>query len=134
MPPTARDGQQVYNDYCMTCHHPDGNGSEGIVPPLAGSEWVTGDSGRLIRILLKGLTGTVMVMGTPYDGLMPPFGEILDDAQLAAVATYVRSAWDNDASEVTPAEVAAVRAAVADRTAPWTVRELNAAMAQAAAE
>lgn len=125
-PAAAPDGEQVYNAYCLTCHLPGGEGSEGVIPPLAGSEWVTGDPARILRILLHGLSGPVLVMGIPYNSAMPPFGQVLSDDEIAAVATYVRSSWGNDASPITPEQVAAVRAETADRATPWTERELAA--------
>jgi mono/diheme cytochrome c family protein len=58
--------------------------------------------------------------------MMPPWGGVLKDPELAAVLTYVRSAWGNKAAPVTPATVAAIRAATASRTTPWTAAELAA--------
>jgi mono/diheme cytochrome c family protein len=124
--PVQADGQQVYNAYCMSCHMPEGQGLEESIPPLAGSEWVTGDVGRLVLIILHGVTGPIMVAGTEYNGMMAPLGGVLDDAQIAAVSTYIRTAWGNDASEVSAAEVESIRKQSADRTTPWTARELTA--------
>ena len=52
--------------------------------------------------------------------------EALSDEDLAAVLTYIRQSWGNQASEVTPEQVKAVRAEVGNRTQPWTVEQLNA--------
>jgi mono/diheme cytochrome c family protein len=49
---------------------------------------------------------------------MPPW-RTLTDAELAAVATYIRGSWGNAAAPVTDATVAAARAATAARTTPW---------------
>ena len=119
-------GAKVYSDFCAVCHQPSGQGNEELYPPLVGSEWVTGDKGRLLRIILQGATGPMSVAGTEYNGVMPPWGATLQDAQIAAVATYIRNTWGNQASPVTTEEVAAVRAATAGRTTPWTSRELTA--------
>jgi mono/diheme cytochrome c family protein len=54
----------------------------------------------------------------------------LKDPEVAAVLTYVRSSWGNDAPPVTAAAVARVRAATAQRRAPWTAPELNAVVQQ----
>lgn len=125
-PPVPRqvNGQTVYNDVCAVCHQPSGEGNEETYPPLAGSEWVNGDAGRMVRIVLHGLTGPVSVAGVEFSSVMPPWGATLNDAQVAAVATYVRSSWGNKGSPVTAAEVAAIRAATRARATPWTVREL----------
>lgn len=119
-----RTGAQVYASTCAACHQPQGEGTGEAYPPLAGSPFVTGPEGRLVRILLHGITGELEIDGQIYSGLMPGWGTSLDDAELAAVATYIRTSWGNQASAVTPATVAGIRGAHAGRTTPWTVAEL----------
>jgi mono/diheme cytochrome c family protein len=102
----------------------NGEGIEEKYPPLAGSELATDDDGKIIRIILHGLTGPVEVQGTTFEGLMPPWGPTLKDAEIAAVATYVRGAWGNKAAPVTVARVTAIRAATKSRKTPWTAAEL----------
>jgi mono/diheme cytochrome c family protein len=118
------DGKVVYSTTCAACHQATGEGVEGTYPPLAGSEIVNGDEAKVVRIVLHGLTGPVEVAGETYSGMMPPWGGVLKDPELAAVLTYVRSAWGNKAAPVTTAKVAAIRAATASRTTPWTAAEL----------
>ncbi|MDP3774640.1 MAG: hypothetical protein Q8Q85_10280, partial [Gemmatimonadales bacterium] len=89
-----------------------------------GSEYVTGDAGRLARVVLNGLGGPVTVKGVRYNGAMPPWKQ-LGDAELAAVLSYVRASWGNTAGPVTAEDVARERAATESRTAPWTIRELQ---------
>ncbi len=131
-PAAQADGQRVYSQTCSACHQPTGLGLPGAFPPLAGSEWVTGDKGRLVRIILHGMTGVVTVAGEEYEGMMPPWGGALGDAEIAAVSTYVRSSWGNKGDAVTAAEVAAIRQASAGRGGPWTVADLMAATTTAA--
>ena len=121
------DGQAVYRQTCVACHQTTGQGVPGAFPPLAGSEWVNGDKGRLVRIVLHGLTGLVTVAGEEYEGMMPPWGAALGDPEIAAVATYVRSSWGNKGDAVTAAEVTAIRQESAGRSGPWTVADLMAA-------
>ena len=123
-PARVADGKQVYATTCAACHQATGLGVEGTYPPLAGSEWVNGDEAKLVRIVLNGLTGPVEVAGETYAGAMPPWGGVLKDEDIAAVATYLRSSWGNKAAPVTEATVASIRAATKARTAPWTVAEL----------
>lgn len=118
------DGAEIYMTRCMSCHQMNGRGVPGVFPPLNGTEWVNGDKGRLIRITLHGLTGEISVGDETYSGAMPPWKSFLDDEQMSAVLTYVRSSWGNEASEVTSEEVAIVRAATEDRREPWTEAEL----------
>jgi mono/diheme cytochrome c family protein len=118
------DGKNVFATICLACHQLNGEGIEDKYPPLAGSELAADDDGKIIRIILHGLTGPVEVQGTTFDGLMPPWGPTLKNAEIAAVATYVRSAWGNKAAPVTAARVAAIRAATRTRKTPWTAAEL----------
>ena len=97
----AVDGKQVFAANCVACHQAGGTGLPGVFPPLDGSEWVKGDPRVLANILLHGVEGELSVKGTSYKGAMPAFGR-LQDAELAAVASYVRASWSNDASPVQP--------------------------------
>ena len=121
----AADGRKVYATTCAACHQAAGEGTE-VYPPLAGSEWVTGDEGRLARIVLHGLTGEIEVAGTAYSGVMPGWGVMFKDDELAAVMTYIRSSWGNKAPAVRAETVARVRQESAGRTAPWTSAEVSA--------
>ncbi|HMB93367.1 MAG TPA: cytochrome c [Rhodothermales bacterium] len=114
----AQLGERVYGSYCITCHQPGGQGLPGTFPPLRQTTWVEGDKGRLIRLTLNGMKGPLTVHGATYEGIMPMHGFLSDD-QIAAVLTYVRSNFGNDADAITPEEVAAVRRAN-EREEPWT--------------
>lgn len=120
------DGQEIYLTRCTSCHQMTGDGVPGVFPPLKESEFVAGDKGRLIRVILNGLSGEVVVNGVTYSGMMPPWGSFLDDKQVADVLTYIRSNFGNAAEAVTPEEVAAVRSKVKDRKETWTIQELEA--------
>lgn len=119
-------GAQVYqrDGLCATCHQPDGRGVPGAFPPLTASPWVEGDTARLIKIVQLGMMGPLEVDGVQYNSAMPPQGVLLSDQEMAAVLTYIRTAWDNNGSEVTPEQVKQVRAEMGSRLAPWTVQEI----------
>jgi glucose/arabinose dehydrogenase/mono/diheme cytochrome c family protein len=122
--PPPHPGKAIYDALCLTCHQADAKGLPGIYPPLAGNGHLTGDPRPLIRTLLHGLSGPIQVDGRTYGALpMPPMG--LDDRHLADVLSYVRSSFGNDAPPVTPAQVAAERAATAGRATPWTAADLG---------
>jgi mono/diheme cytochrome c family protein len=108
-------GHEVYfrDAHCATCHMPDGKGLDPAFPPLANSEWVTGDPDRLIKLTLHGMMGPFELNGKKYDGLVPmtPFGGILKDDEVAAVLTYVRNTFSNKAPAVSPSQVSKVREA-----------------------
>ena len=124
---TAPDGRQLYQR-CAVCHQVAGQGIPGTFPPLALSEWAGAANVALpIRVVLHGLNGPVTVKGQKFNGTMPAFGtgQPMSDADVAAVLTYVRSAWGNTASAVTPEQVAAERTATASRTTMWTAGDLE---------
>jgi mono/diheme cytochrome c family protein len=117
-------GRRIFMADCVACHQATGLGLPGAFPPLAGSEWATGPDERIIRIVLSGLSGPITVKGTPFNSAMPPLGPLLRDEQLAAVLTYIRSDWGNNAPAVSPDKVKEIRAAVAGHPAPWAPEEL----------
>ncbi len=109
---------------CGTCHQEHGKGVPGAFPPLTGSPWVEGDAVRLIKVAQAGLIGPLEVNGVPYNTVMPPLGILLNDDEMAAVLTYIRTAWDNIGSEITAEQVKQVRAQMGNRFAPWAVQEI----------
>jgi len=136
----ARDryvlGAEVYSrdGHCMTCHQPDGRGLRAAgFPPLAQTSWATGDEDRLIKLTLNGLLGPMEVEGESYPGLVPmtPFGGMLADEEIAAVLTYVRNAFGNQASTISPEKVAEVRAATQSKVGFYSPEELEGGSATA---
>lgn len=121
----AVDGASVFSSRCAACHQATGQGLPGAFPPLAGSEFVTGDEERVVRIALRGLTGPVIVKGQSFNGAMPAWADVLSDAEIAAVLTYVRSSWGNAAGRIEAEKVAEARRGTESRTTPWTVGELG---------
>lgn len=123
-------GRDVYMAAgCVACHQPNGSGNPANgCPPLAKSDWVLAEGpARLIRIVLHGAQGPMVVNGQTWSGNMTPFGPNLSDDQIANVLSYIRASpeWGNAASEVTPEMVKAVREKTADRSKPWTAAELE---------
>ncbi len=95
----AQDGAEVYAAQCASCHQPEGQGL-GTFPALADNEFVQGDERELVELMLSGRAA------------MPAFASILDDADIAAVLTHVRSSWGNDADAIEAEFVAEVREGV----------------------
>lgn len=93
-----RDGQQLYQSFCASCHKDDGSGVEGTFPALNRSDLVNGDDSELIRIMLEGQAGS-------GQGISMPSFSFLTDEEIASVLTYVRGAWDNRASPVTTEQI-----------------------------
>lgn len=124
----AQPGATVYQS-CAGCHQTSGVGIPGVFPPLAGHipQVLTAKGGRqyLIKVVLFGLQGEIMVKGQKFNGSMPVFVS-LKDADIAAVLNYISTQWGNKfpagqkpftdaevkalrASKLTPAQVAEVR-------------------------
>jgi putative membrane-bound dehydrogenase-like protein len=122
-PAVHKRGQEVYTRTCIACHGPEGLGTPGAFPPLAGSDWPTGDPTLPIKIVLHGMQGEVEVNGEKYNNIMAPLGN-LPDQEIADVLTYVRQSWGNDAGPVNAATVKKVRAET-KRDTPWTSSELG---------
>jgi mono/diheme cytochrome c family protein len=103
------DGQALFNDNCAACHQRTGLGVKGAFPALAGDKLVQGPPDVLTATVLVGRGG------------MPAFKSDLSDADLAAVLTYVRSAWGNKGSALKPGDVAAIRDKAAAIAQPKTI-------------
>jgi mono/diheme cytochrome c family protein len=108
-------GQAIYRDQCSACHGLDGDGTPQLFPSLAKSSVVLAeDPASLIRIVLRGARSAATAAEPTAPG-MPSYGEQLDDAQVAAVLTFIRNGWGSGASAVSPSVVASARSHLAAR-------------------
>jgi len=108
-PAVMETGRRVYEKQCGMCHGDEGKGHPPSFPPLADNQSITMSSPvNSIRMVLNGgyAPGT---RKNPRPHGMPPFAHILDDEQAAAVVTYIRVAWNNTGTPVTPAQVYELR-------------------------
>jgi mono/diheme cytochrome c family protein len=110
-------GQQQFTNICAGCHQANGQGLPGVAKSLVGSRWALAPAAQVIRIVLHGKEGEM---------LMPPVGGSMTDEQIAAVLTYVRRSWGNTALPITPDDVREIRGATAGRKKAWTEAELMA--------
>jgi mono/diheme cytochrome c family protein len=112
-------GAELFTQHCATCHGAQGQGlqiqnavvqgtdsmSVVALPALAGNRAVTMDNtANLVRIILAGGYAP-STAGNPRPFGMPPFVHVLGDEDIAAVTTYIRGAWGNQASAVSAADV-----------------------------
>jgi cytochrome c553 len=98
--PDYQQGMELYKTYCVTCHGINGGGVLYSKTALNNDGFVTGDTKELITVILYGKEGI---------GTMPGWGKVLNDEEVAAVATYIRQAWSNRADSVTPPMVKKIR-------------------------
>ncbi len=93
------DGAAIYRHVCQGCHMTDGRGAIGAAayPALARNSKL-GEADYPITMVLNG------------HGDMPWFAAMLNDSQIAAVVTYIRTHFGNDDKPpISPADVAALR-------------------------
>ncbi len=104
-PAELASGRALYTANCALCHQPDGRGVPNAIPNLAGNTAVTASlPNSVIAPMINGLEG-----GGTY-GAMPSFAGALSNAEMAAIANYVRTSWGNAGSaNATPALVASLR-------------------------
>jgi mono/diheme cytochrome c family protein len=113
--PAMVSGAAVYRDQCSACHGIDGKGVAELFPSIADSSMVKSDDPTTsIRIVLRGAR-SVGTQAQPTAPGMPSYGRQLDDAQIAAVLTYMRNGWGAAAPPVSAGDVARVRSDTALR-------------------
>jgi mono/diheme cytochrome c family protein len=109
-------GKAIYQDLCSSCHTPDGKGVANLFPNLSEAATVSAkDPATVLRVILQGAQ-SVATDREPTGPAMPAFGWQLNDAQIAAVATYVRSNFGKSAPSVSEGDVQKTRSKLAART------------------
>jgi mono/diheme cytochrome c family protein len=86
-------GEELFANVCQGCHMPNAAGATGagIYPSLVSDK----------NLLANGYTIDLIVNGRRA---MPPFGDMMSDAQIAAVVNYLRTHFDNDYHDVVTAK------------------------------
>ncbi|MNL24110.1 Alcohol dehydrogenase cytochrome c subunit precursor [compost metagenome] len=103
-------GSKIYRQHCAQCHQPQGQGSGTAWPALAGNPTVTAPSPvNAIRMVLDGGYAPATAANPRPHG-MPPFGQMLNDSDIAMLVSYIRNSWGNEAGGVTALEVKRARA------------------------
>jgi mono/diheme cytochrome c family protein len=109
-------GAAIYRDQCSACHGLDGKGVANLFPSLVDSSQMRSeDPTTVLRIILRGAR-SVATAKEPTSPGMPSFAWQLDDAEIAAVATYIRNSWGAAAPPVSADQVGDERKSVAQRT------------------
>ncbi|MFZ0008408.1 MAG: cytochrome c [Steroidobacteraceae bacterium] len=107
--PAMQSGGAIYADMCSACHRDDGKGVPYLFPDLADSSFVASrDPTSLLHVLIHGAQ-SVATEREPTGPAMPAFGRQLTDAEIAAVATYVRNSWGHAAPAVSAGDVRKLR-------------------------
>lgn len=104
-PAQVEAGRAIYERRCRKCHGSSGRGGLFIGPPLAGSAVAQAeDPASFLNLLLFGSIERADIAPPSWER-MPALGKRLDDAEIAAVANYVRASWGNRAAELSREDV-----------------------------
>ena len=100
-------GKLIYDDFCMRCHLPNGEGQPNKIPPLAESNWLSDKRRESIHAIKFGQQGEVVVNEITYNDIMAPMG--LTNEEIADVLNFAMNSWGNSQDKiVTASEVLAV--------------------------
>ena len=95
---SIKKGKSLYEDFCVRCHMPNGKGQEGIIPPLAKSDFLFKHMEESIKALkFGGIDGIITVNGVKYDSRMEKMG--LYDDEIADIMNYTLNSWGNKYDE-----------------------------------
>jgi len=96
-------GHGLYKEYCASCHQPDGGGVPMLQPELIDKPRANGSKGGVIDMILYGSDAMAPNEGD-YANEMPAFDH-LSDLEIAKIATYVRTHFENNGGLVTSDDV-----------------------------
>lgn len=92
---TFYQGHSIYDSICANCHMEDGTGLKGIIPPLAGSDYLKNNQLEVGCIIRHGMEGEVVVNGKTYNQPMAGISYVTD-TEIANIINYINNAWGND--------------------------------------
>jgi len=100
-------GRESYVTYCLSCHMDQGEGIEGIYPPLAKADYLMADKERAVRQVIFGARGEMVVNGKTYNAEMTGFD--LTDQEVSDLVNYIRNSFGNKGGAITPEQVNTIR-------------------------
>lgn len=89
-----KQGKALYEQNCQNCHQEDGKAVRGLIPPLAGSDYLL-NSRQVACIIRHGLEGDILVNGKRYNHVMPE-NKRLTSTQITNIINYINNAWGNE--------------------------------------
>lgn len=110
MPATAVvpvSGKSLYTQHCSSCHQADGGGVPMMQPELIATDRANGPVGGVVEMILFG-SEAIDPEESVSSNEMPAFGH-LSDKEIALIATYVRTHFENEGGGVKPEQVGQVR-------------------------
>ena len=97
---THQQGHNLYDTHCANCHMEDGGGLRQLIPPLAGADWLAENPEQVVKGIVYGMEGPIVVNGITYNQPMPGNKE-LTEFQIVNIVNYINQAWGNDYGLIT---------------------------------
>lgn len=94
---SIKNGEMIYQDFCLQCHLAKGEGVESVFPPLAKADFLLENIDKSIAAIKYGMKGPITVNGIKYDGQMVNMG--LENEEIADVMNYILNSWGNSYEE-----------------------------------
>ncbi|MCF6280260.1 MAG: cytochrome c [Flavobacteriaceae bacterium] len=99
---SIKRGNEIYTDFCVTCHLPNGKGMSGVFPPLANSDFLKEKQTESIRGIKYGMSREIIVNDKKYNGFMASMG--LSNQEIADVMNYITNSWGNKNDKIITVE------------------------------
>jgi mono/diheme cytochrome c family protein len=129
---TRTKGAKIFRQICAVCHGINGEGIDGVAPPLMNSEYVSNSPEQLGLIVLHGLSGPIQVNGKRYEfnQAMPGLNANpnLSDKDISDVITYVTNAFSKSPKWVDPKKIKQLRDKKPENGGEYTEKELREAL------
>lgn len=87
-------GMQLYQQHCVACHQPNGEGLAALYPPLKNSDYLLEDLARAACVIKNGQVEQIVVNGQTYSQMMPPVE--VSPLEIAEIITYITNEWGNE--------------------------------------
>ncbi|WP_419214094.1 c-type cytochrome [Maribacter sp. X9] len=121
-------GAKMFFQICASCHGANGQGIDGLAPPLMNSEHVK-NTERLGLIMLHGLEGPIHVNNEEYNINLAMPGlirnEAISDKDIAAIISYVTNAFSDVPKTLTPERIKELRSVKSSSGKEFTENELK---------
>lgn len=126
---TRTKGAKLFRQICAACHGINGDGLEGVAPPLKKSEYASKPLERMGLIILHGLEGPVHVNGKEYNLNAPMPGllrnETISNKDIVDIISYVSNAFSDNPSQLKEGDIEKLREMKSKNDKEYTEQELK---------
>jgi mono/diheme cytochrome c family protein len=100
----TNEGQRLYETNCQSCHMEDGSGLRGVIPPIAGADYLQKHREELPCLIRHGIEGPITVNGITYNQPMPGVETMRED-HITNLLNYIQTNFGNNNQRYTMPEV-----------------------------